>query len=371
MNRLGSCLRFFFVFLAFSAHTKGHALSCLDKVAIAPPQVADPVLGDWLVEEAKHKLLSANGLTCQVFLDYEQTVRYFDYVGMSSYFRVPPDKLKKKQILFLKEHLAATQFMFLDFIAPTSLLYIKLYEVKQVDELVFLKATESHQLELAAAEVKAQKASVSSLAALLTPNMLAMGFSDTVISLEIDGQYEEDSSEVKGMLPPIISSVSFSKVDHPIGYANFDLGLSLLPGVFLYSIDQVTKAKNQQTGDTATFHMQAHGACGNVNAEANLYWTMGTTYVSYGFGPCWSYLRQEGDSPHGSLNVAGRILGGHRVFVSERWLLYLEFDALEFSNRIYDNRLAHSNRITRMMFGLGWYVFDAERQVSKFLHRVL
>ncbi len=182
--------------------------------------------------------------------------------------------------------------------------------------------------------------------------------------MQLREDLEKLSDKDRGGLPPILSSISFNKISHRDGFGLFDVGLSVFPGTFLFAINQDTVVAQKTTPQTeeefATLHVEAYGACTNLNGEAALYSPLGTSYLSLGYGPCLLGVGKEQQDAIIKLNLAGRFKIGHRVFTSQDLFIYMEVDNLIFSEKIYDSELAHSSNIVRAVFGLGWYLADVE-----------
>ncbi|MCX6939312.1 MAG: hypothetical protein NTX09_01015, partial [Verrucomicrobia bacterium] len=128
--------------------------------------------------------------------------------------------------------------------------------------------------------------------ALLSPNNVSTGFSDTNVSLQLDDNYKQLSTNSKGALPPIISSISFSKVEHPMGYSTFDYSGTVFPGSYLFAINQynVLDRKNRilpedpNEPNEVFIHIEAYGACLNLNGQGSLFTPLGILYAGIGWG---------------------------------------------------------------------------------------
>jgi hypothetical protein len=55
---------------------------------------------------------------------------------------------------------------------------------------------------------------------------------------------------------------------------------------------------------------------------------------------------------------------GHRIFVSDRVFLSLDWDSLVFNQFLYKTADAKSEQVERWGLSVGWYVEDSERLAS-------
>ena len=179
----------------------------------------------------------------------------------------------------------------------------------------------------------------------------------------------EGTTSVHGSLPPIISSLSLSNITPASGFNLWDYAFSIFPGNYLFVIDQDTDIVTNGYGthpndappsDRTSLHIQTRGASGNINAQMDLHSPIGTSYASFGVGPCLTQTLSSDEKWDTRLQMSWRYLVGHRVFMTKQSFLYLESDELYFPNeRLYRSGNISTSYLIRSSVGLGWYVSDS------------
>jgi len=344
--------------------------ACDRRIAIVPPQVSNPRFGRALVNQYLERHAKAKPDDCSPFIDYEKTVDIFDTLGFTSYFTLPPSTMSPRKIAILREEWGLTHLLFLiPADASKQVLKANLYRVDGDKDLVRIEES-TFPAELPELEPYQISKPLSYLT-LFVPNNFAIGTSNTQVHFDLNPAYEERSTSTKGTVPPIVSSITVSKIEHPNAYRNFDYGGSVFPGLFLYAINQDTYiSKLDDTNETKKLQIATFGGCLNLNAEGSLFLPVGTLFSGLGWGPCLMKVRSEGRNTS-YVTSATRFTLGYRAFVTERINLFFSWDSLNFNQNFYESDFANANYIGRYTLGVGYYITDAEGKFLDYWHRIL
>ena len=350
------------------AASNAATLKCNDRIAQAPINVNDPDYGRWLLELARTHMLAEDKLTCDPFIDFEKSVASFDYIGVSFYFGKASNQYTDKQIRLIRYNFQASHIMLTDMIDDFTL-RVSLFRIEGKTNFV-LKRLRQYDVTIPKNEAKKHQTSVFlKYLSLISPNSFTIGSTQTRVVMELDENYSEYDTIQKSVIPKIVSSVSFNKIDNSYAYNMFDASGSLFPGQFFFGLDQITKIRKKDTQfsideETETLHVSIYGTCPNINALGTLHTPIGATYISAGVGPCILHKRIEDEKAKLDIDLAYRFVLGHRVFFTKKYFTFLEVDTLYFQRRLYESEHAKSSTISRATLGLGMYVADAE---SRFL----
>jgi hypothetical protein len=344
------------------------AVTCLDRISQAPVDFDDPMYGRWVAQQVEAEVIRQENLDCNVFSNFELDLEFYDFIGMTFFFTRSPASLGQRQLAMLKARVPARYFLFVTGDQASGNFFGKLYrldgEIKpKTLNLVFMR-TYKFALNAKAGESTKTSAFYRNLA-LIAPNSVNIGFSDTEVTLDLKEGYGQIETSNVGAVPPILSSISISRIDHSATYNTWDIAGSLFPGLFFFGINQYTtiykmaEDKEPEDSEKTRLHMQAYGSCGNLNAMGTVHSPIGATYGMIGYGPCFMLTRKEDEPSRVRLNLAGRLQVGHRVFLIRRLFTYFEVDTLYFSESLYHSEYGKSARISRGMLGFGWYIPDA------------
>lgn len=339
-------------------------------IAIVPPVVADSALSRAIANQVI-ALLMKSDQTCKNFLNFDRTQVFFDYLAMTAFQRIAPSRLKAHHIALITERMQADHVMYIEASPQLDFAVVSIFGLLD-PPAVKLKQELRLPLDKALLEGVRSKGYWNYLS-YLTPNSVTLGYASTRLMMSAkDPNYKEIYTRSRGELPPLVSSIGFRKISHRNAYSEwFDYGWSIFPNTYFFAINQESLFQNKSNlEDTKSIYMNTMGSCTNINIEGTLATKMGSTYAALGWGPCLLQIRSDEASAHLRLDVAGRINVGHRVFITDPLFFYVDFDILEFGQRLYSTGFARSSTIIRSSLGLGWYMTDAEGKFMGFWRRL-
>ena len=347
--------------------------NCFSKLIIAPPHTSDSLRADALADSIQAALAQRSSLVCDAsnVIPQDLSRPIFDKFGITSHFAVQPDRIYPEQIEYLSQELGATHFVSVALNKKNDVVHV---EVRKIQEDYSL-AKPLLKFDLPYAATVSPLESSNKWVRLLAPlsaNSVTVGTVDTHLEISLENGYGKVADHTRGVLPPLISSISFSKIEHYRAFKEFDYSGSIFPSTFFFGIDQdtdVEKLDKSLTDPTrySTLHVEAYGGCTTVLAEGSLHSPIGTTYGGVGFGPCIVQKRQERREPVVYGTTAFRVEFGHRAFMNESWFFYFNIDAVNFSGTsIYQSDVGKTNSVTRSGVGIGYFIADTEHLFSTF-----
>ena len=351
--------------------------TCKNKILMAPALVRDTLLSQALTERATALITAHYGLKCphSPYVSSEKSRILLDYFGITSFFSRSPVDLSESQIEDIRSESGASYLAFTSWDPKSRRIRIDLWYMNKENRVktagrLMDRLTHSESSELPRAHP------FINFLTLLTPNTVTLGF----VSTEVNGFQAKDEGEdfyaqktrTRSQVPAIVSSIGFNKIEHPSSYYLFDWSGSLFPSTYLYGIDQLTtfarkSQKDKESKELEYGSIKIYGSCTNLNAMGSIHSPLGTTYAALGYGPCIHWRKVDNDQPVWQLDLAARILFGHRIFVSRDWYLFFEGDQLTFRKNIYNTHVAKSDSIGRGTLGFGWYFADVDSQYTNFV----
>lgn len=354
------------------AEQKG-ARACDAKLLMAPPHTSDSILADALAQVIAAELVKRFPLACDLenIIPQDQSRPLFDKIGITAHFAIQPDRIYLEQIEYLKVELRATHFVVVDINEQADNLRVDVREIQKDDTLG--KSLLKFDLPYAKTVGPLEKSNEwVRLLAPLSGNAFTLGAVDTRLDMQLSDGYDKIADHTRGVLPPLISSVSVNKIDHFRAFKNYDYSGSIFPSTFFFGIDQDTDIQRSDLAvpdptQNRTIHVEAYGGCTTILAEGSLHSPIGTTYGGVGFGPCLVQKRQERREPVVYGTTAFRMEFGHRAFFSESWFFYVSSDTLSFSSSaIYESEVATTNSVSRGGIGIGYFIAEKEHLFSSF-----
>lgn len=346
---------------------------CKATIAVAPPLVRDLKLSAALIALVKQEMIRRSTVACSIrnFSDQDKTDETFDRVGITPFFATDAKFLRAAQVEYLKSELNAD---YLIFIKPDpegktyAVQILKISEHFDVNTVI-----SSFRIEQGQTYQLPRSKDWARLYTLLAPNTLTIGAVNTEVYF--DSFRNEDTiedTELRGYLPPIISSISLDKIEHFRNYSTFDYAASLFPSTFLFAIDQLTHYKEPSSpgkpGEEGTLHLAVHGACVNVMGQLSVHTPLGTTYIGLGLGPCLYRHYQDDKDVTFQATLATKIQMGQRAFFTEHWFVYLDSSGMNFHGEpLYRSEVARATNISRSSIGFGYYQPSAEKLFAKLL----
>ena len=388
-------LFYFFTVLLFGAApavlATGIEVECSHRIIVIPPHVSDAILAETLAERVmthystiiKKKLYSDD---CKPFFDYQETTDEMDRIGFTSNFQPSLVKIKPRQLRLIHERTEFTHFLEIETNDPEiSELYqvtnpqiqlrINYYAVNLAQETLVLIGSDQILIERSQVSKHDYNASIlSRWLSRITPNSVAIGSGSSRFRPEFDSPVADKLDVVglhsHGVIPPIISSTLFTRVEHPDGYRLFDYEFSVFPATQILFINQDIRLKrtslgysNSNSPEPISFHdltLKFTAACTEVSGQVSLFSLIGTTYAALGVGLCVIHNESEGKFAQNYIDNSYVIQFGHRVFLSKKYFLSFETENLGWGHKIYKSDIASINSMSRATVALGYYVADAE-----------
>ena len=350
--------------------------ACPQKVAIAPAPTDDWFLASWLSTEVSSILTVKEKGRCWTFRSLDLTSKAFDVVGSTTGFPRQANQLGQRQVDYLREVLEVTHLLFIDYPQTNNRVKVHLYAINKNDKLL-LEKTYDLTIEQKLIEANSSSSLLRFLAR-VTANALTTGYSNTDVYFDVDKRFGEGTIKSKGFLPPLVSSVALSRIEHRRGYGLFDYAGSIFPGGYLFGIDQINtyyrlddKPNADQVPETLNLNIETYGSCATGNAQGSLFSPLGTTFVGIGIGPCVVWLKSLDRQALWYGKTAVRYFFGHRVFFTDHIFFELNWDSLVFHQELQKTDYAIARQVERFGLALGWYIPDSERLASSLWRQIL
>jgi hypothetical protein len=350
--------------------------ACLQKVAIAPAPTNDWFLASRLSTEVSSILTLKEKGRCWNFKSLDLTSKAFDIVGSTTGFPRQANQLGQRQVDYLREVLEVTHLLFIDHPLPNGKVKVHLYSISDDDRL---RLEQTYDLSVAQKFIEANSSSsLLRFLARVAANALTTGYSNTDVYFDVDKRFGEGTIRNKGFLPPLVSSVALSRIEHRRGYGLFDYAGSIFPGGYLFGIDQVNtynrlddETNADQVPETLNLNIETYGSCATGNAQGSLFSPLGTTFVGIGLGPCLVWLKSLDRDALWYGKTAVRYFFGHRVFFTDQVFFELNWDSLVFHQELQKTDYAIARQVERFGLALGWYIPDSERLASTLWRQIL
>ena len=176
-----------------------------------------------------------------------------------------------------------------------------------------------------------------------------------------EGGLRQLSVRQKSLLPRVVSSLGLSNLSHPDGFGMFDYELRTFGSLGFVLIDNEYKyepldAEGKVSGAPIDYALKFFYVSPLLNGGISIYWPLGTTFFSLGYGPGLYTFRDSSGDKGGHLVLASAFQFGHRVFFSERIFFQLSGDLLETTGKPFvDNKTFKSGGAVAFFFGLGYF----------------
>lgn len=277
-------------------------------------------------------------------------------------------KLSQKKLPETAEKAGVTDLVFLDFKLTGSRLTIN-SSVFNAKSLRKDKGAYFPQLELKLTSSELDRIKPSGFFSLLSnivPNALTLGFHSADLpnryeKIGDEGGLRELSVREKSILPKVVSGIGLTNLSHPAGFGIFDYELRSFGSLGFFLIDNEYRyervdAEGRAFGEPIDYSLKFFYVAPLLNGGISLYWPLGTTFLSLGFGP-GVYTLSDGSGDKGTyLVLANSVQVGHRMFMSERVFIQFSVDTLGTTSKPFvDNKTFKSSNTTAVFFGLGYF----------------
>lgn len=334
---------------------------------VVPPfsdqqRMSDYVANRWISDGKNH----LQG--CDRIIPFDYGKKAFSIINIDHSTVFDFKKLSSKKLPVAAERMGATDFIFIDYQLDGGRLTIDylVYGAKNLkrDKSPYFRPLE---LKLSASELSRVKPSgVLSLLANVIPNALTLGGHSTSLPNRYEeigeqGGLRELSVREKSILPRVVSGIGLTNLSHPAGFGLFDYELRTFGSLGFFLIDNEYRyervdAGGRVFGEPIDYSLRFFYVAPLLNGGISLYWPLGTTFLSIGFGPGVYSLRDSFGDKGVYLVLANSIQLGHRVFLSERVFFQFAIDTLGTTGKPFvDNETFKSSNTTAFFFGLGYF----------------
>ena len=334
---------------------------------VVPPladqqRVSDYVANRW-VSAAKHNLQG-----CDRIVPFADGKKSFSVINVDHSTDFDFRKLDQKKLPVAAERVAATDIVFLYHkiegrrLTVAALVYGAKSLVK--DKSAYFSPLD---IKLSASELsRVRPSGFLSILANVIPNALTLGGHSTSLPNRYEeigeqGGLRELSVREKSILPRVVSGFGLTNLSHPAGFGLFDYELRTFGSLGFFLIDNEYKyervdAAGRVFGEPIDYSLRFFYVAPLLNGGISLYWPLGTTFLSIGFGPGVYSLRDSFGDKGVYLVLANSIQLGHRVFLSERVFFQFAIDTLGTTGKPFvDNETFKSSNTTAFFFGLGYF----------------
>jgi len=368
-------------------------LDCRDTAVILPPHVFDPLisanLAKYVIEKQTVEIAKRSSRSdCQPFFDYDKGAAEWDRLGFTSNFQTDVQAMRSRQLLFLWERTAATHVVQIE--VDTSLLNksvpkggsipIFVYVYRLSDDHDALSLLERIKLSVALNKITEHKLTdTARILSRMTPNSINFSPGVTIVEPEFSHRdpnykYEIHNLRNHGVIPPVLSAIRISRVEHPDAYRMFDYEVSLFPSTTFLFINQDVELRQvrRETDDILVSFEENHNVtlkytagCTHVAGQLSLFSILGTTYLSVGVGPCFIHNESRGRYKINYFDTSTLVVLGHRVFFNEQFFFDVYSDSVTFGKKIYKDDVSTLETSRRSYASFGYYVDDAERMFAR------
>lgn len=354
------------LFGALFASSQAFAKPCQTPTSIVTPSIRDGRQALWAKEKAIGFLKAKKWIPCMVIVDGERVQTELSFLGLASGQDRSLKNLTSDQI----ETLGAlpAKMIVTASVEEGAYLKLELFKILKADQI-----SESRSKKLRAArfpvdpeEFENQQSGFFRKAySLLAPNTVTLGASYSQIDMVPTPEYGHVGTFIYSDVPAYLSSLSLGQVSHPDNFKDWDATIEVGARLLFFSLNQIStfqqRADSQVELDVpeTSVHVYALGACSNLETVLSGYWTLGTTYISVGVGPCGYQVRQDEDPLKRFGALAVHLAAGHRAFITRQVFVYLDAANFKFSRPLYRSDFAASQDIIRFTGGIGYFFPNA------------
>lgn len=283
-----------------------------------------------------------------------------------------PANIAERQIASLRQARAFTQFLLLKYTASAHELQIKpelfdiaqdhLEEVEDGPREITIPLTETSPKFMPSVWRKIWN-SMS-----LRPNALLVGASTATLinQREQNNEVVELEHHQTSVLPPFVNGFSATSIEHPNGFANWDISSRLFTSFNLiyfqdsysYLTDLKTSPKDPNTliGTQTDYSLQLYGFGVGLNEEVTFHTSIGGFFASLGLGLA-PYLYQDtlGEGFYG-VSLIARGAGGYRAFLTNRLYVQAGAELIHPMPQFVSNAIFVSNVTSYAFAGIGVFL---------------
>jgi hypothetical protein len=373
---------------------------CTDRIIVFPPKTSDPILAEKMsrivmADYLKSWSKAVDIEECPLFIPYDLSVEELDYLGSTANFQRDAASMTYRQISKMIDRTAAKYVLAIHFdekilasppkdkrwLILESLLY------KPSDDEASLILVDHRPIRADLRQITTGRLPYwGRLLSRMTPNSIGLSpsvspFRPAEFRSKNGRKYDISEFHHHGLLPPIISSTQFTRVEHPDGYDVFDYELSLFPSTRLLFFDQdmmlrgVPNNPESATADVVltdnrSVRLRVAAGCTYATGQISLFWLLGTTYFAGGLGPCLMHNESTGRHSVNYFDWSSVIQVGHRIFFNKSWFVATEAESVRFGRKIYDDKTISIVSTNHSYVLWGYYVADAEGIFARTWRRI-
>lgn len=202
----------------------------------------------------------------------------------------------------------------------------------------------------------------------LRPNALLVGASTATLvnQREQNGEVIEREHHQSSVLPPLVNGVSVTSIQHPNGFALWDVSSRLFTSLnFLYFQDSYNyltdlkaspKDPNTVIGTETAYSLQLYGVAIGLNEEITIHTPVGGIFGSVGLGAApFIYHDTLGEGFYG-ISLIARGAGGYRAFLTNRLYVQAAIELVHPMPQFVSNRIFVSNVTSYAFVGVGVFL---------------
>lgn len=343
--------------------------------AVAPPEHYDEKASRYIVEAWK-KSIAKKLRKCDRFIDQDKALAAFRLLNLDYDKPFDEGDFGRQQAERLQMETNATHLIDLKYKIKKGVLQIR----PNILRLTPFK----HEQKIAVAGIakvalpknspikQASKKAIQVRGLSFLPNSVRVGYSNYYLRNDLveDGTLEQLDRRSESLLPPLITGISVTSVEHPFGFDTWDISFRGLFSLNAFFVDESYSFRTPANpplpaSDPKEYRVVYTQVAPEISGEVSLHWILGATYMSLGIGGGMSYLNDTYDRRFGFV-ITIPLTIGHRAFITERIYLDLFVYAGSFNPGINNEVFACGQR-SGAFFGLGYFFPDAKTYLRRAL----
>lgn len=290
-----------------------------------------------------------------------------------------PLNLGERQISSLRDARAFTQLLLLKYAASDHYLQIEpeLFDIEQ-DHLEAIKdGTRELTIPLTETSPKFAPSLGRRLwnSMILQPNALLVGASTATLinQREQNNEVIEVDHQQTSVLPPFVNGFSLTSIEHPNGFANWDISSRLFTSFnliyfqdsYTYLTDLKTSPKDPNTliGTKTDYSLRLYGVAVGLNEEVTFHTMIGGFFASVGLGVApYIYHDTLGEGFYG-VSLIARGAGGYRAFLTNRFYIQAGVELIHPMPQYVSNSVFVSNITSYAFAGIGLFLPGLRNQL--------
>lgn len=202
----------------------------------------------------------------------------------------------------------------------------------------------------------------------LKPNALLVGGSTATLinEREQNGEVVELDHQQSSFFPPLVNGISVTSIEHPNGFANWDISSRIFTSfnllyfddtyTYLTNLQMDSKKNNTIVGEETKYRLQMYGMAIGLNEELTLHTPVGGFFASAGLGVApYIYHDTLGEGFNG-ISIIARGAGGYRAFLTNRFYFQSAVELMHPMPQFVANSIFVSNVTAYGFVGFGMFL---------------